>query len=153
MTNDKNDTLYIHAGCPEKGRLADLWCFNTSTSEWKQLASAPGPPRGGTSITFAEGKLYRMNGFDGAKEVGGALDIYDPASDSWGTKDFNPDGKAGPGARSVAVLIPIKRHDGVYLVTMFGESDPSSLGHQGAGKMLSDVWAYSLQTEKWLPVV
>ncbi|KAK4614252.1 Nitrile-specifier protein 5 [Fulvia fulva] len=152
-TNDGKETLYIHAGCPEKGRLADLWSFNVSTKEWRQLASAPDPPRGGTSIAFAEGKLYRMNGFDGQHEVGGALDIYDPASDSWSSTDFNPDGKDGPGARSVAALIPVKRHDGVYLVTLFGESDPSALGHQGAGKMLSDVWAYSLREGKWLQVV
>jgi hypothetical protein len=27
---------------------------------------------------------------------------------------------------------------------MFGERDPSSLGHAGAGKMLTDVWAFVL---------
>lgn len=80
-----------------------------------------------------------MNGFDGEREVGGALDIYNPASDSWSITEFDPDGIAGPGARSVAVLIPIKRHDGPYLVTRFGERDPSSLGHQVAWKMLSDI--------------
>ena len=34
-------------------------------------------------------------------------------------------------------------------MSLFGESDPSSLGHQGAGKMLSDVWAYEIETGKW----
>jgi len=34
-------------------------------------------------------------------------------------------------------------------VTLFGESDPSSLGHMGAGKMLSDAWAFSLEDASW----
>ncbi|USW56665.1 Putative kelch-type beta propeller [Septoria linicola] len=143
------DTIYIHAGCPEKGRLSDLWSFNTLKKEWKQLTSAPDPPRGGTSIAWADGKLYRMNGFDGQKEVGGDLDVYDPAADSWSTISFQADGKDGPGARSVGALLPVKLNGGTSLVTLFGESDPSSLGHQGAGKMLSDIWAYSLEKGTW----
>jgi hypothetical protein len=35
------------------------------------------------------------------------------------------------------------------LVTMFGERDPSSLGHAGAGKMLSDVWAFNIKSSSW----
>ena len=147
--SDGVDTIYIHAGCPEKGRLADLWSFSISKKEWKHLSSAPDPPRGGTSIAWADGKLYRMNGFDGQKEVGGDLDVYDPASDSWSTISFKADGKNGPGARSVAALVPVKLNGSTSLITLFGESDPSSLGHQGAGKMLSDIWAYSLESKTW----
>ena len=149
ITSDGKDTIYLHAGCPEKGRLSDLWAFSVSKSEWKQLASAPEPPRGGSSIAFAEGKVYRMNGFDGKTEQGGALDVYDPATDSWSSITFSPDGKTGPGARSVSALLPVQLHGGLSLVTLFGESDPSSLGHQGAGKMLSDAWAYSLTDGEW----
>lgn len=32
---------------------------------------------------------------------------------------------------------------------MFGERDPSNLGHQGAGKMLGDVWIYELAAKRW----
>lgn len=149
IASDGADTIYVHAGCPEKGRLADLWAFSVSKKEWKQLSSAPDPPRGGTSIAWADGKLYRMNGFDGQKEVGGDLDVYDPVNDSWSTVSFQANGKDGPGARSVAALVPVKVHGGTSLVTLFGESDPSSLGHQGAGKMLSDIWAYSLENKTW----
>lgn len=35
------------------------------------------------------------------------------------------------------------------LLTMFGECDPSSLGHQGAGRMLGDVWAYDVADDEW----
>lgn len=153
LTSDGRDTLFLHAGCPEKGRLADLWSFNLPTASWKQLATAPGPSRGGTSIAFAEGKLYRMNGFDGETEQGGALDVYDPEANNWETLHFSADGKDGPGARSVAALIPVSIHGKASLVTLFGESDPSSLGHQGAGKMLSDIWAYSIENGTWSPVL
>ncbi|KAF2213689.1 hypothetical protein CERZMDRAFT_38860 [Cercospora zeae-maydis SCOH1-5] len=150
--SDGKDTIFVHAGCPEKGRLSDLWAFSVSKKGWKQLASAPGPPRGGASIAWANERLYRINGFDGTQEVGGALDVYDPAADSWSTISFKPDGEQGPGARSVAALLPVKIDGTTNLVTLFGESDPSSLGHQGAGKMLSDIWAYSLQEGTWSAV-
>lgn len=153
LTSDGKDILYLHAGCPENGRLADLWSFNLSTSEWKQLAKAPGPSRGGSSIAFVDGKLYRMNGFDGETEQGGALDVYSRASNTWETITFPADGKTGPGARSVAALVPVSIKGNTSLVTLFGESDPSSLGHQGAGKMLSDIWAYSIESGVWSPVL
>lgn len=150
--SDDKDVIYIHAGCPEKGRLSDLWSFSVSSKEWKQLSSAPDPPRGGTSIAYTDGKIYRMNGFDGKTEQGGSLDVHDVAKDSWDTITYPANGKSGPGARSVAALLPVKIGGGTSLVTLFGESDPSSLGHQGAGKMLSDIWAYSLEKGAWSQV-
>ncbi|KAL1966864.1 hypothetical protein VTN77DRAFT_3829 [Rasamsonia byssochlamydoides] len=155
MTNDGLNTLYVHAGCPEKGRLSDLWAFNLATREWRELAPAPDPPRGGPSIAFAEGKLYRMNGFDGKTEQGGSLDVYTPETNAWTSLQYPPDGRAGPAPRSVSALLAVhittsadgKRKTG--LVTLFGERDPSALGHQGAGKMLSDVWLFDLASQTW----
>jgi hypothetical protein len=152
MTNDGNDTLYIHAGCPENGRLSDLWAFNVDERAWKSLLAAPNPPRGGTSITQCAGKLYRMNGFDGEKEQGGSLDVYDPGENSWSTVTFSADGKSGPEARSVGTLLALEIHGENALVTMFGERDPSSLGHAGAGKMLGDVWAFNVTGKNWTKV-
>lgn len=151
-TSDGKDTLFVHAGCPEKGRLSDLWAFSLSRREWTQLASAPDPARGGTSVAFAGGKLYRMNGFDGEKEQGGKIDIYEPGSDSWSSHSFIPDGQTGPTPRSVATLLSVVVDGRSSLVTMFGERDPSSLGHQGAGKMLGDAWVFDIEREKWARV-
>ncbi|KAH9807332.1 Galactose oxidase, central domain [Teratosphaeria destructans] len=148
MTSD-DAKIYVHAGCPTLGRLRDLWAFTVKTRQWKKLEDAPGSPRGGPSITYLDGKLYRMNGFDGKTEVGGAVDIYDIEKATWSTAEFVADGKSGPGARSVGALLPARIGGQQYLVTMFGESDPSSLGHQGAGKMLSDVWALNIDTSEW----
>lgn len=153
ITSNGKDSIYIHAGCPESGRLSDLWSFSIPKKEWKQLASAPDPPRGGTSIAFAEGKIWRTGGFDGKTEQGGAIDVFDPSSNLWSTITFSADGKTGPGARSVAALVPVNIPGrGTVLVSVFGESDPSSLGHQGAGKMLSDAWGYEIQNGKWAAI-
>lgn len=147
--SDNSKTFYVHAGCPESGRLSDLWAFNVEKKEWKQLSEAPAPHRGGTSIAHSNGKLYRMNGFDGTTEVGGSIDVYDIESNKWATKSFNADGNDGPEARSVCVLLPVQLGRKQKLLTLFGERDPSSLGHAGAGKMLSDVWIYDISEEWW----
>ncbi|CAD0082351.1 unnamed protein product [Aureobasidium vineae] len=153
MTSDKNTTLYVHAGCPTSGRLSDLWAFDVEDRKWRQLASAPGAPRGGTSITFSDGKLYRMGGFDGKHELGGEIDIYDIASDNWSTHTFTPDGNEGPGCRSVGSLLAINVDGRSSLITAFGESDPSALGHAGAGNMLPDAWLWDIETKKWSKIV
>jgi hypothetical protein len=70
--SDGEGAFYLHAGCPEKGRLSDLWKFDVSERSWTQLPEAPGPQRGGASLAHSKGKLYRMNGFDGSTEQGGS---------------------------------------------------------------------------------
>jgi N-acetylneuraminic acid mutarotase len=149
MTSDKVENIYVHAGCPEKGRLSDLWAFNVNTRTWTELPTAPSPARGGASLTFYNKKLYRMNGFDGQKELGGVIDVYDIVTRTWSTLQFIPDGVEGPTPRSVGALLAIEINNEAHLVTLFGEQDPSSLGHAGAGKMLGDVWAFDLKNNKW----
>jgi len=60
MASDGHSTIYVHAGCPETGRLSDLWAFNIANQTWKQLADGPLPQWGGTSIASTNGKLIRM---------------------------------------------------------------------------------------------
>lgn len=148
-TSDSSKQIFVHAGCPTTGRLADLWSFNVETRVWTQHAEAPAPPRGGSSIAFSRGKLYRMNGFDGKKEQGGTVDVYSLESDTWDFNAFTADGESGPAARSVGALLPVTIQGKHMLVTLFGEGDPSSLGHAGAGKMFGDVWAYDTDLETW----
>ncbi|KAL3462475.1 hypothetical protein BJX64DRAFT_140478 [Aspergillus heterothallicus] len=153
LTSNGTDTIYLHAGCPTTDRLSDLWSFNINTQVWTELPSAPGPARGGTSIAFSNEKIYRMNGFDGRTEQGGALDVFDTANSEWKSVSFPADGFSGPEARSVAALLALKINGRESLATLFGERDPSSLGHAGAGKMLSNVWAFDVQDEKWSRVI
>ncbi|KAF4956369.1 hypothetical protein FGADI_3946 [Fusarium gaditjirri] len=152
VTSDGVGQLYIHSGCPEQNRLNDLWVFDVTKRAWSELPSAPGTARGGSSIAFHDGNLYRMNGFDGKTEQGGALDIYDIEAGSWSTVTYKPDGVEGPEARSVAALLPVEVRGKTFLVTMFGERDPSALGHAGAGKMMSDVWAFEIEESVWQKV-
>ncbi|KAF2093799.1 kelch repeat protein-like protein [Rhizodiscina lignyota] len=155
MTSDGQGTIYLHAGCPSVGRLTDLWAFQLHARRWIRLADAPSPARGGTSITFAHklgetcGKLYRMNGFDGKNEQGGAIDVYDLEMDYWSSIKFKADGIEGPEPRSVGCLLHIIIAGRECLVTFGGERDPSSLGHEGAGKMLGDAWVWDLVAGGW----
>lgn len=149
LTSDEKDNLYLHAGCPHEGRLSDLWTFSVSKRTWRELASAPDPARGGTSIAYAWGSLYRVHGFDGQKEQGGRIDIYSPEIDKWQTDDYKPDGVSGPTPRSVSTLLPVSVKGRHTLVTAFGEVDPSAEGHQGAGKMSDEVWLYDIQSKTW----
>ena len=152
LTSNGHDTIYLHAGCPAQGRLSDLWAFNVNERTWKELVPAPKPARGGPSIAYLQGKVYRMHGFDGEREQGGVVDVYDTIGDRWEEEiEFCPDGREGPGKRSVACLLAVEgeREGGGLLLTMFGESDPSNLGHQGAGKMLGDAWVYDAQGKGW----
>lgn len=150
MASDGADLLFVHAGCPEEGRMQDLWSFSLSSLAWRELAPAPGPARGGPGLAYLGQKLYRMNGFDGSTEQGGSVDVYDLAADKWSSFAFKPDGRDGPGPRSVSALLAVSVKGRSFLVTMFGECDPSSLGHAGAGKMLSDVWAFDVDEKYWV---
>lgn len=149
MANDGRNTIFLHAGCPETGRLSDLWKFDLSSRTWTKLPSAPDPPRGGASIAFLGDALYRANGFDGTTEQGGSLDIFNPRTNTWSSIAYTPDGKSGPVPRSVSALLPAKISGRAHLVTLFGERDPSSLGHEGAGKMLGDIWAFDIESKTW----
>jgi len=153
LANDNNDTIYIHAGCPENGRLSDLWSFQVFSRYWTKLTSAPDPPRGGTSIASSEGLLFRTHGFDGKTEQGGSLDIYSPALNDWSTISYAPDNKSGPIPSSVSTLLAVTIAGRPSLVTLFGELDPSALGHAGAGKMSSYIWVYDIEEQVWSAAV
>ena len=42
--------IYVHAGCPATGRLSTLHAYDLQTNQWKILAAAPEPGRGGTVL-------------------------------------------------------------------------------------------------------
>ena len=157
-------TIFVHGGCPASGRVADVWAFDLAVRLWSRLPDAPGSARGGPNLTFAQNRLYRFGGFDGKNELGG-LDYLDLSTSSFNDKG----GKGGlavipftgkwetvntqaeamtPGDRSVAGLQPITTgHGRNYLVLFLGEGDPSSLGHEGAGRFYDDVWCYQLRPD------
>ncbi|KAL8277854.1 hypothetical protein RQP46_009673 [Phenoliferia psychrophenolica] len=143
------DTLYLHAGCPPKGRLGTLHSLSLSTLVWTSHPSAPGPGRGGTVLApLLHGtKLARYGGFAGF-ELGGPMDLFDVKSGEWevGVEA----GGEQPEVRSVHGLVGLDRlemekEDGgkVVGVMFMGEREgaPAELGHDGAGAFHADAWA------------
>ncbi|KAJ4267743.1 hypothetical protein NW762_003858 [Fusarium torreyae] len=172
--SDGYGTFFIHAGCLANGeRTNDIWAFNVHDRTWSELPAAPGPARGGTAICVSKTRLFRFGGYDGENEIGGQLDflhleveIFDDkgtkgevavrARGGWQTvleSDPNTDSteihaepaQVWPEPRSVSSLEAITSGAGYeYLVLTMGERDPSSEGHEGAGKFFNDVWTFQV---------
>lgn len=51
--HNPQDKLYVHAGCPDTGRLSTLHAFDVKERIWETLTSAPEPGRGGTCLVPA----------------------------------------------------------------------------------------------------
>ncbi|PWN92607.1 hypothetical protein FA10DRAFT_137 [Acaromyces ingoldii] len=139
--------LYVHAGCTAAGRLASLESLDCKSAAWSAQPPAPGPARGGTVLTAIpshrdDGRLVlaRWGGFCG-NELGGPLDIFDPVQGEWTSHSASVEGgEADPRKRSVHGFVPI--------------TPPLRLGHDGAGKFLSDYYIL-LQSEqgyRWRPL-
>ena len=162
---EAHGTIFVHAGCLASGRVADVWAFDITSRMWSPYPDAPGPARGGTCLTFTQNRLYRYGGFDGKGELGGQIDYLDllvasfddqsgkgelaltPRTGKWETVVFAAGGPA-PGNRSVAGLQPVNTGQGrKFLLLFLGERDPSSSGHEAAGKFWDDVWSYQLHPE------
>lgn len=140
--------LYVHAGCPESGRLGDLYSFDVSTGKWATLAPAPGAGRGGTAIAVTKlgnsDVIVRFAGFAGY-QLGSdnVLDVYNIAANTWSSTVPEADPSHGrPGPRSVHGLVGFQsaKFPNARAVLYHGESEASDLGHAGAGSFWSDVW-------------
>ena len=161
---EAHGTVFIHAGCTASGRLNDLWAFDIAARTWSPFPDAPGQARGGSSLTFAQNRLYRFGGFDGKAEIGGQIDYLDTATttvdDQGGKGEMAVISTTGkwesiassdspmPGNRSVTGLQAITTGQGRnYLVLFLGERDASSSGHAGAGRFWDDVWSFQLRPD------
>ena len=151
-------TIFIHAGCPAKGRLGDLWAFDVTSTTWTKFPDPPDPARGGPSLAYALNRLYRYGGFDGNNELGGQMDYLDISMNNevkgealghgwrWKSVTIPPDALS-PGNRSVAGLHPVTTGQGRnYLLLCLGERTPSSSGHDGAGEYWGTLWSFQLDS-------
>lgn len=157
-------TVFVHGGCLSSGgRAADLWAFDVGARAWSQLPPLPGSGRGGAGLACVAGdRLVAFGGFDGQREIGGRVEVL--ALSASGSSDGEAGrgrtrvranggawktllqwdgagGADGPVDRSVAGVVAIKLPDGQDgILVLGGETSPSSQGHAGAGKFLSDAW-------------
>ena len=162
---DDHGTILIHGGCTALARVSDVWAFDIASRRWSQFPDAPGPARGGPSLTLSQGRLYRFGGFDGEKELGGPIQFlrlikssFDdkrgkgelavtPLNGQWENVE-PPVGTPMPGDRSVAGLQPVTTGQGRHYMLLFlGERNPSSSGHEAAGKFWDDFWSFQLPPE------
>ena len=161
---DDHGTIFVHGGCTAEGRRADVWAFDVASRTWSQFPDAPGVARGGPCLTVTQNRLYRFGGFDGKTELGQQIDFLNLSRSTfddkgghgelaivpngkWETIPLPTDGK-GPGNRSVAGLHPVTTGQGRnFLLLFLGESEPSSAGHEAAGKFFGDVWTFMLHPD------
>lgn len=134
--------VYVFGGCGVKGRLADLWAFDTVTGEW---IKCPDPrndclPRGGPGLSASGGKIWVVYGFSG-KELDD-VHCFDPLTEKWSLIE---DSGEKPSPRSVFCITSI----GKYIIVYGGEIDPSDLGHLGAGQFSDELFSLDTETCVW----
>ncbi|EPE08320.1 kelch domain-containing protein [Ophiostoma piceae UAMH 11346] len=121
--SDGYGTFIIHGGCLlGGGRANDVWAFDVRTRVWQELPSAPGLPRGGTSIALSRNRLYRFGGFNGSSEEGGRLDFLQLELSS--LEDTSVEGATPTiGARGVWQSIVPETRQSTTQVKAIGEAD------------------------------
>jgi N-acetylneuraminic acid mutarotase len=131
--------IYVFGGCPENGRLNDLYRFDLATKTWEELPSHPAiSARGGPGFSALGDKLVLFAGFNGNEMDD--LWVFDEATKQW--TQVESSGEA-PLPRSVLGFVGLEQSD--CLVCIHGERDPSAIGHAGAGKYHDDVWVLRLE--------
>jgi len=134
-----NNKLYAFGGCPPKGRLADLHCFDPETSQWRKLPQAQMAGRGGAAVAAVnvdKGKVMVLGGFAGndcaGHEVGDIWE-FDVATETWQChiETIKP-------PRSVAVCEGL----GARVLLFGGEIVASDRGHEGAGAFFTETQVF-----------
>jgi hypothetical protein len=93
-------------------------------------------------MTYHGNRVYVHGGFTGQEQSD--MVVYDSSKDEW--FEASPSSTDAPGARSVHAIVPVESEDADSdkLVVLFGEGNPSNLGHEGAGEFWGDVWTAKL---------
>lgn len=163
-TPEGHGTIFIHGGQDASGNpLSDVWAFDVAARTWTPFPDAPGPGRSGACLAFAQKRLFRFSGFDGARLLEGGLDYLDlmvakfddqggkgelclsPLTGEWQSIASSADGPM-PGPRSGAGLQAVTTGQGrSYLLLFLGERSPDSSGHERRGTFWDDIWSFQLK--------
>lgn len=125
------DQLFVFGGCAEKGRLNNLWQYDTTNKLWTQLPTPDAdqlPARGGCALVYLNNALWVFGGFCGHEL--GDIASFDLVTQTW---NYLKDAKISP--RSVFAFGCLNN----VLIGHGGEQNPSELGHAGAGEFADDV--------------
>jgi len=93
-----NDKIYAIGGSNNKTQLGITEEYNPATDSWTTKASMP-TPRSGFAIAVSQNKIYCIGGITGDSEnfvsgITGKTEVYDPATDTWDTKNSMPTPRA-----------------------------------------------------------
>lgn len=125
------DQLFVFGGCPEEGRLNNLWQYDTCNKLWRRLPTPDSEQlvaRGGCALVYLNNALWVFGGFCG-RELSD-IASFDLVTQTW---TYLTDAKISP--RSVFAFGSINN----VLIGHGGEQNPSELGHAGAGEFADDV--------------
>lgn len=93
------DALYVVGGKDSSGHLSTARRWTASTGTWQTLTPRPGPGLENPAVASYAGRVYAAGGstgpFSGAVA---AVDVYDPATDSWSSLPPMPTARGGAGA-------------------------------------------------------
>jgi hypothetical protein len=125
------DQLFVFGGCGEEGRLNNLWQYDASNKQWKQLPTPDSEQlvaRGGCALVYLNNALWVFGGFCGRELAD--IASFDLVTQTW---TYLTDAKISP--RSVFAFGSLNG----ALIGHGGEQNPSELGHAGAGEFADDV--------------
>ena len=116
--------------------------FSLAAKAWSTLPIPPMTPRGGAAMTYHRNRLFVHGGFTGQEQSDMA--VYDISNGEWA--HTQPSSTDAPKARSVHAIVPIASDNADLdkLLILFGEGNPSNVGHDGAGEFWGDVWTATL---------
>jgi N-acetylneuraminic acid mutarotase len=126
--------IYVFGGYDSAGEItARVEVFDPVANRWAWVRDLP-TPLGGPGVAAHDGRIFIVGG-EGPQGIGGALHIYDPSSDSYGS------GRPAPTERQL--LKAIERAGQIYTVG----------GSQGPGTpFLATVERYHPGSDTWTAV-
>lgn len=128
---------------PDIGIVGAFAAFNPATGEWRSLAATPHTRVGAALAAGADGLIYaiggrtvaRQHGFSHALVAGpldGSVDSYDPATNSWTSRQPMPTPRAFHGAASP---------DGRIIYAAGGANDTVKIATVEAFDLASGAWS------------
>ena len=135
----KRGEVWIFGGCDERGVFDDVWRYDVDTCAWHPTRRRS--TTGTTSTAGARASTRGRGGGRGGSEVGARG--VDPDDVAW------PPGRFG----HAVVVVPARELDPAAAARLrVADESPCVVIHGGCGAdggVLNDVWAFSIERERW----
>lgn len=84
----RDGRVYLFGGHPSSGTLNTTYVLDAAASSWRALAPMPTSRLGACAAVANDGRIYVMGGLissTGPSTTTNVVEVYDPATDRWGT--------------------------------------------------------------------